>query len=1396
MKNYLILVIFIYSITIVINDQEFIKYLDLDYTHSLCLQNGNLFIIHKNGVLVYNYNFTIVLYSYDFSGTSIIPTEKDNNFTSIIQCQDNNNKYVIALINENIYIFSSRGQYLFSVSNDNLFSDFSTSVLFQYYSFLYYKYEGSIYYFIVTFLNTENSIKINEFAINIGTHSYEIVKQITYKQDSIISDSVSCEITYFNEISNVLGCFYVIKYLNNYVYYSYFQLSLFDIEENFQMFNETIILASDRTVQKNFIIKTKMGNEREVIIIFDSPELKKLNYFAFDFDSFTTNSINSLFQCNNLTNLINLYYLDYINQFVLTCKYDEGIRLATISDFSISSYTNPQYNSIAYETCDSFINYDLIFLPFAGKHYVISNFICSNTFSQVYKFPDSLEINLNNYVFPSDEIDSNTFYTTTETYNQVYTTIPTTIPTTILTTIPTTILTTIPTKTMTTIPTTTLTIIPNEIETTIPTKIVATIPTKIVTTIPTKIITTIPTKIVTPITTFPDIPTTIITPISTFPDIPTTIITQIITIPVIYTTILNLIETTVPKIPSTIITPLENNNPTTIILVETTIPKAIITETTLPKIPTTIIKEIENIIPSTIVKNVETTIPKTIINGIVTTIPTTSLIISPTTTYPIINNEINCKLKCLTCNEDSFRLNLCIKCNQDKKYYPSIKQGEIYVECYNEETKPTNYYLNKETYYYEPCYSKCKTCDYPGNEDINNCTSCKRNYIFQPELINSSNCVKECKFYYYINYEQYFCTQNNQCPTQHSLLIKDKKKCIDKCFNDNEYIYQFNYECLKECPEDTILDENFCKIKNKNKCYLYSDHLTNIIFNELKINNFDILIQKYINGFNDTDFHVDFYQSNNFTITIYKTIECLKELEMVSTIIDFGECYEKVQEEYNFIGRNLIILIADFFNDKILENTLFYFFNPENGEILSIEEVCLNKTFKIEKSLTYYSEINIEQAKFFEQQNIDIFNSNDVFYTDLCHFFESPNGRDVPLKERLLLFYPNVTLCDDTCKVIGVNLTSMKAICECKLKELLDETEDATKLVGLDFGNIIESVSLDVVKCYKTLFQLKYIIKCYGGFISIILILAQSICVIIVSNISMYKIRRTTFNLLAIYTIFLRNKINNNFPPKKNKHSSKNLKLLNNSSIINDSKSKGNLLGFKSPRKSQKNLLKISKKNMITFNIKNKSNKKYTKSNDIKNNKKLNNSSINNEINLKEYLMTSLEELEFDELIDKEKRSFIQMFLDRLKVSQMIVYLFYNKNWIIPKSIKLIFIIVMIDLYFVVNALFYNEAYITNLYYLDKKENFFTFVPRSLNRIIYTSVASSVLDFIISLLFPTENKIKKILIKKKKNITEMKNKVFVSMKNIINNYWIFIIISYFLTIFSWYYISCFNNVYP
>ena len=381
-----------------------------------------------------------------------------------------------------------------------------------------------------------------------------------------------------------------------------------------------------------------------------------------------------------------------------------------------------------------------------------------------------------------------------------------------------------------------------------------------------------------------------------------------------------------------------------------------------------------------------------------------------------------------------------------------------------------------------------------------------------PEEKETTNCVLKCQYYYYFIFNSYYCTENNQCPNDAPLLVRNKGKCIDNCYNDNDYKYQFNYECYNECPDDTIEDEDLiCRLEDKKKCYLYTDFFLNVNFEELESNHFDIYIKRYINGFEDTDFHLDFYQSKNYTITIYKTMECLKELEMISTIIDFRECYEKVQKQYNLEGRNLIILVADFFNDKKLENTLFYFFNPDTGNELSIDEVCKDVNITIEKSLSYYPEINIENAKFFENQNIDIFNKSDEFFTDLCYYFESPNGRDVPLKERILLFYPNITLCEDNCENVGVNLTSMKAICKCKFNDLLNEAKDASKLLGLDFADVIESLSIDAIKCYKTIFQIKYFIKCYGGFICIILIIIQAIFIILAIQTNMYKIRKLHF---------------------------------------------------------------------------------------------------------------------------------------------------------------------------------------------------------------------------------------------------------------------------------------------
>ena len=168
------------------------------------------------------------------------------------------------------------------------------------------------------------------------------------------------------------------------------------------------------------------------------------------------------------------------------------------------------------------------------------------------------------------------------------------------------------------------------------------------------------------------------------------------------------------------------------------------------------------------------------------------------------------------------------------------------------------------------------------------------------------------------------------------------------------------------------------------------------------------------------------------------------------------------------------------------------------------------------------------------------------------------------MKERILLLYPNITLCDDNCENVGVNLTSTKAICKCKFNELLNEAKDASKLLGFEFADIIESLSIYVIKCYKTIFQLKYFIRRYGGFICIALIIIQSILVILAIKISLYKIKKATIFLLDRYSSLLSSRNQIQFPLKKSSTNMRYLILNENINSNNETKYKGSNVSFKS----------------------------------------------------------------------------------------------------------------------------------------------------------------------------------------------------------------------------------------
>ena len=286
-NNYINQILFIFIFIninqIVITDESlFLKSLNLNYTHVLSLINGNIFILHKDGIIVYNYNFTIILYSYNFDGNPIIPSEKENNFTSIIQCDDDINQYVMAIIKYEIYIFSSRGQYLFKIQN-TFFSDFITNSIYTHYSFLYYKYSGNVYYFIITYVNNNSKIKIIEFKIDMNTKNYELYNEILYHVNDFNSDSIGSQIVN----SSNLACFYS-KKINLYSNLnSIFMLSLFDIEGDFEMINETSLVTNQIGNYDNFLIKSVINeNKSKAFIFFIHPFYEYLSFLVFDFDLF------------------------------------------------------------------------------------------------------------------------------------------------------------------------------------------------------------------------------------------------------------------------------------------------------------------------------------------------------------------------------------------------------------------------------------------------------------------------------------------------------------------------------------------------------------------------------------------------------------------------------------------------------------------------------------------------------------------------------------------------------------------------------------------------------------------------------------------------------------------------------------------------------------------------------------------------------------------------------------------------------------------------------------------------------------------------------------------------------------------------------------------------------
>ena len=147
-------------------------------------------------------------------------------------------------------------------------------------------------------------------------------------------------------------------------------------------------------------------------------------------------------------------------------------------------------------------------------------------------------------------------------------------------------------------------------------------------------------------------------------------------------------------------------------------------------------------------------------------------------------------------------------------------------------------------------------------------------------------------------------------------------------------------------------------------------------------------------------------------------------------------------------------------------------------------------------------------------ESIDKLNSSSSYYNDICYTTTSDSGTDLILNDRKAEFIgKNKTLCQEGCFFSQYDYENNKAKCSCEVKSSSSSfgniNINKTKLYE-NFINIKNIANFQILSCFSVLFTKKGIIKNYGSYSLIIIILTHFIIILI------FIIKKVFLNIISI----------------------------------------------------------------------------------------------------------------------------------------------------------------------------------------------------------------------------------------------------------------------------------------
>ena len=725
------------------------------------------------------------------------------------------------------------------------------------------------------------------------------------------------------------------------------------------------------------------------------------------------------------------------------------------------------------------------------------------------------------------------------------------------------------------------------------------------------------------------------------------------------------------------------------------------------------------------------------------------------------------------------------------------------VLCYDTNTIPSNYYFNYKVNAWEECYMTCKSCYGEGNPKFNNCSECQDNYIKKPDVPKTTNCIKKCEYFHYYNiFGKYTCTDNYYCPEGTSIAAPGNK-CVDDCNNTEHYKYQYDGECVEQCKTpDQKLNQtnNYCEDDNVNICTLNVRTINGFanLFNSTVIN---ILIKNYIKEFYYTINHVTQIILNDYNILLFRNSSCLIEdkINLHNYYINFADCLEKIYDNKT-ISYPLIARIdrRGKFNNP---TTNYAFFDPNTGDKIPTQ-YCENIFIDIQKDISYI--YNKGDYDWFVNNDIDILDINTPFFSNVC-FEYNYNNKDLLLEDRIFLYYPNVTLCEDGCVYNGTNYNTLFTKCQCKYNDdnynifgtnkledyQVKENQDQIIINAKDrtfFG-----YSIKLFSCTKYIFSSLFFMKCYGGFIVIGLFLINLACIIKLIYTSFLKNIEICLTIITKLYFKLRSRVidDKTWHDIDKSKADKIRDVLNFNNNNNNNKTKDR-------RRKRNKLVRNVRNNMDLFLDDNSKGLFKIKNIDFEKGHNYNHNLIKiNEKNIADYLSTRPDEMNYYQAIEKDKRTFLVCLSHKLLKKEIIVNTILGVEETIPLPLKIIILILYINLFFLFFAVKISICLndIQKLYDVEQEQYLKFFFKGIIFDLLYSFIMASITRNIIDLFLTYKIEIRKIFKKTREN-WRIEDDIEAMVKSTKTRFIFFLIFDVSIMIFSWFYISCFNIVFP